>query len=460
MSAWLPLTIAGQTQPWVYLSHGAANAMLAALVSEESGDEFRATLACDPPLALWLLAVAHQRGNDALRSVAALADWALANQAAVAALEPASPAPQRAEFSGEEACRLAALSVAVARRAANTAPLIADEAYLLGLTHAARQWLYRSQAQAPRARLPLPDWWRRALVNRKTTPQSGPAQQALRQALAEIGSPPAELVESLQAHWHWPGPGPAERFAALGRYLLVARQTAAEQQARMETEKLASLAELAAGAGHEINNPLAVISGRAQLLARDERDPERRRELAGIHAQARRVHEMISDLMLFARPPWPEREPVELSKLLARLVEGLVPEAALRQIDLLSNIQGGPLVVMADPTQLLVALRAVADNALQAMAPGGRLEIDARRHEAGIVEISLQDTGPGISPEVRRHLFDPFYSGRSAGRGLGFGLSKAWRIATLHDGRLTVTSEPGQGARFSFFLPATEPLAT
>src|SRR5271156_3554646 len=98
----------------------------------------------------------------------------------------------------------------------------------------------------------------------------------------------------------------------------------------LEAEKLASLAEFAAGAGHEINNPLAVIAGRAQLLARDEADPERRRELVLIRTQALRVHEMIADLMLFARPPEPRFECCDVSRLLDELVAELRPQAAER----------------------------------------------------------------------------------------------------------------------------------
>src|SRR6478752_5710914 len=83
------------------------------------------------------------------------------------------------------------------------------------------------------------------------------------------------------------------------------QQLESEFQRTLEAEKLESLAEFAAGAGHEINNPLAVISGRAQLILRQEKNPERRRELAVINSQALRIHEMIADLMLFARPPRP-----------------------------------------------------------------------------------------------------------------------------------------------------------
>src|SRR6185437_5765902 len=98
---------------------------------------------------------------------------------------------------------------------------------------------------------------------------------------------------------------------------------------RLEGEKLAALAEFAAGAGHEINNPLAVISGRAQLFMRHEQDPERRRELAVINAQARRVHEMIADLMLFARPPEPRPSNCDITELIDLVVGELAARAAV-----------------------------------------------------------------------------------------------------------------------------------
>ena len=91
------------------------------------------------------------------------------------------------------------------------------------------------------------------------------------------------------------------------------------------------MAEFAAGAGHEINNPLTVISGRAQLLLREETDPERRHALALISAQAMRVYEMIADMMLFARPPRPELQPVELVELIDELVADFLPRCTRQE---------------------------------------------------------------------------------------------------------------------------------
>ncbi|HWC89362.1 MAG TPA: HAMP domain-containing sensor histidine kinase [Pirellulales bacterium] len=242
---------------------------------------------------------------------------------------------------------------------------------------------------------------------------------------------------------------------------LVQRLDALEQrfQETLEAEKLESLAEWAAGAGHEINNPLAVITGRAQLLARDEPDPQRRRELAVIRAQAQRVHEMIADLMLFARPPEPELERCPLAPLLEQIVRELQPRADERRVQVLLDPPPA-LEIDADPVQLAVAIRAVCGNALEAAEPVGLVNITARSSmqkaadsSQGWIEIVVSDDGPGISPEVRRHLFDPFYSGRQAGRGLGMGLAKCWRIITRHGGHVSVTSAPGAGTTVVIRLP-------
>jgi signal transduction histidine kinase len=266
-------------------------------------------------------------------------------------------------------------------------------------------------------------------------------------------------------------------------------QWEADFQRALEATKLEALAEFAAGAGHEINNPLTVISGRAQLLLREERDPERRHALALISAQAMRVHEMIADMMLFARPPRPELQPVELVELIDDLLSEIKgsgvftqsgPQRAAEQrlpTPLFSRTgDPGPILIEADPVQLRVALRTICQNSLDALQGGGHVEIEVRGpgiegSEVGgqgsenpksqipnsklplAVLIRIRDDGPGITPEERRHIFDPFYSARQAGRGLGLGLSKAWRIITNHGGRIDVESQPGRGATFTIVLP-------
>ncbi|MGA2069094.1 MAG: HAMP domain-containing sensor histidine kinase, partial [Thermoguttaceae bacterium] len=224
----------------------------------------------------------------------------------------------------------------------------------------------------------------------------------------------------------------------------------------VETEKLEAMAEFAAGAGHEINNPLAVIAGRAQLFLRQESDPDRRRALALISAQAMRIYEMIADVRLFARPPRLEPDRVELVATVDRLLGELRPWAEGQQTALVRSGGPGPVELRADPVQLTVALRALVQNSLEAVGHGGHVEVAVRRVQ-GEVEVSVADDGPGIPAAQRRHLFDPFYSARQAGRGLGMGLAKCWRIVTNHGGRIEVDSTPGRGATLLVRLPVDGP---
>jgi signal transduction histidine kinase len=232
--------------------------------------------------------------------------------------------------------------------------------------------------------------------------------------------------------------------------------SAADFDARLEREKLAALMELAYGAGHEINNPLANIVARAQTLLTDETDPERRRKLSAIHRQAMRAHEMIADLMLFARPPKLELAEVDLRDIVRQVVDEQAELAQERSIELICEVGQTPIPIQADPTQLAVAVGAVLTNAIEAVGSKGHVNLSAREWSEGSVrsaEVIVRDDGPGISEAVRRHLFDPFFSGREAGRGLGFGLSKCWRIVTDHGGQVVVNNVDGGGAEFTILLP-------
>ena len=229
---------------------------------------------------------------------------------------------------------------------------------------------------------------------------------------------------------------------------------------RLEREKLESLKELAYGASHEINNPLANIAARAQTLLEDETDPERRRKLAAIHRQAMRAHEMIADLMLFARPP--------------KLELAAVQSAAARRAASSTSIASWPpereIELACDvcerrrsscrPTQRNWPSRSApwSPTRSRPSAPAGSVHVTARRTESAgesWAEVIVRDDGPGISPEVRRHMFDPFFSGREAGRGLGFGLSKCWRIVTDHGGQVVVNQPVGRGAEIAIRFKVT-----
>lgn len=219
--------------------------------------------------------------------------------------------------------------------------------------------------------------------------------------------------------------------------------------------KLEAMAEFAAGAGHEINNPLGTISGRVQMLLPGETDPDRRSSLETIGAQALRIRDMIGDAMLFARPPKPVVETVSLTEIANEVIEKLGRAAANsgHRLVLESN---SSCDVTVDPTQARVVLGALVNNSIEA-TDNGDIVISVSDGEddlAGFVVMRVADSGTGLSADELEHMFDPFYSGRQAGRGLGFGLSKCWRIVTMHGGRITADCKAA-GTEFTVLWPTS-----
>jgi len=221
---------------------------------------------------------------------------------------------------------------------------------------------------------------------------------------------------------------------------------------QLERAKLEALAEFAAGAGHEMNNPLAVISGRAQLMLRELQGAERRRDLAVINSQALRVHEMIADLMLFARPPAVERQTIDVADLLPRVLNSQHALAVERGVTVRSEMPPESLEMRVDPVQLEVAWSAICRNAIEASARNQTVILGAQRSD-GQVQLWVRDQGAGMPEDALRHACEPYYSGRAAGRGLGLGLSKAWRIVTQHGGQLLIDSAPQRGTCVTLMLP-------
>jgi len=222
---------------------------------------------------------------------------------------------------------------------------------------------------------------------------------------------------------------------------------------RLRDSKLAALAELAAGAGHEINNPLAVISGNAQRLLRTEPDPDRSESLRVVVRQTQRIAGILRDLMQFARPPRPESRCFQADELFHAMREALATLATERGVRL--DLTGIPinLWVEGDPKQLRHALEAVTRNAIEATPAEGwvRVSCDAPPDGCDIV-FTVEDSGPGLPPETAEHAFDPFYCGRSAGRGRGLGLPTAWQLLRQNGGDLRYDPTPDGPTRFALTI--------
>jgi signal transduction histidine kinase len=229
------------------------------------------------------------------------------------------------------------------------------------------------------------------------------------------------------------------------------------EDARLRDRKLDALAEFAAGAGHELNNPLAVIAGRAQLLLARTADPEMTRSLEIIRNQAGRAHRILRDLMFVARPPAPRHRLIHLSDLLKTSARELDAECAARGVRLETEVDDSLPAVSADPDAVRYLTETLVKNALEATAKGGKIAVRLCR-QGDELQISVADTGKGFGPGDAVHLLDPFYCGRRAGRGLGLGLPRAARIAAVLGGHLQWTSTPGHGSMFQVHLPVSGPL--
>ena len=221
-------------------------------------------------------------------------------------------------------------------------------------------------------------------------------------------------------------------------------------------ERLASVGRLAAGAAHEINNPLAVISGKAQLLLMGEQDPSRVASLNAVIDQSMRISKIISDLMGYARPAEPEVADHNLQAMVDNafyMAQHRLPDHHTEtEIDIAEDLA----TLRVDARQIEQVLVNLFVNAIQAMEGLGKLTVQATHEEStNTVSIQVTDTGPGIPPEDLSRIFDPFFTTKREGEGTGLGLAVSHRIVESHGGRLTVASRVGQGTTFTLQLPYT-----
>jgi len=238
-----------------------------------------------------------------------------------------------------------------------------------------------------------------------------------------------------------------------GRVLLLSEVTEAyrirEQLERHQ--KLSAMGEMAAGLAHQLRTPLATALLYAGNLARRRlSDTDRQRFAEKALARLKDLERMIHDMLTFLRGAPSSREPIALGELVAEAAQVMEPQMADRRVHLGVEVEGGFAELRGDRKALCGALLNLLENALQASDPGGTVKLAARL-EGARVAISVSDRGRGMSPDVQRRLFQPFFTTRAEGTGLGLAIMRS--VVDAHGGEVEVDSEPGRGTTFTVHLP-------
>jgi len=222
-----------------------------------------------------------------------------------------------------------------------------------------------------------------------------------------------------------------------------------------ESEKLASLGQLAAGVAHEINNPLGGILSFAELLREDlEPDDPKRDYVDEIVQQAVRCRDIVKGLLDFARQSDFQMSLTNLNNVVQSTLSLLERQAIFHDIEIVRELDPDMPLTMMDGSQIQQVIMNIVLNAVDAMEEEGILTIRTGKwDDPPSVFVEITDTGRGIAPEHIGHIFDPFYTTKEVGKGTGLGLAVAHGIVTRHGGQIRVHSEVGRGTTFTVILP-------
>ncbi|MEO8042346.1 MAG: PAS domain S-box protein [Acidobacteriota bacterium] len=255
-------------------------------------------------------------------------------------------------------------------------------------------------------------------------------------------------------------------------YILIINTDVTEQKRTEEhllrAQRMESIGTLAGGIAHDLNNILSPIIMSVEMLRLKDPDEETRRWLSLIGENAERGADLVKQVLTFARGLEGKRIPVQVKHIVKDLVS-VMHETLPKSITLKYDVGSSPWLIAADPTQIHQVLMNVCLNASDAMPDGGTMRIGVENlwvdqnywtnpdAEAGrYVQITVEDTGTGMSEETVKRIFDPFFTSKPLGHGTGLGLSTALTIVKSHGGFINVYSDLGRGTRFSINLPAIE----
>ena len=224
-------------------------------------------------------------------------------------------------------------------------------------------------------------------------------------------------------------------------------------QSELGDNPMTVLAEMAAGVAHELNNPLSVIAGRAQLLAEGEEHEARKRDLTKIQDNAREVSVVIDDLMSFAEPPAPKRSRTDIAQIVEEAIQLAGQKTGVEQINVQIQTTGQPRPVLVDSGQVVSALANIIANAVEAYSDAmGPIKIVVDPGQLA-AHVQVSDLGCGMDTEALKKATHPFFSAKPAGRQRGMGLAYAARLIQLNGGTLTLASEPEKGTTAKVTLP-------
>jgi two-component system NtrC family sensor kinase len=227
------------------------------------------------------------------------------------------------------------------------------------------------------------------------------------------------------------------------------------QQQLLQSEKMSALGQLIAGVAHELNNPLTAILGYAQLLESEGLNDHATDYVRKLYRQAQRTHRVVQNLLSFARQRKPQRQPVDICKVLDDTLTLREYDLRVNKIQVEREVDSGLPLITGDPHQLEQVFLNIINNAADAMlehANGGTLRVCVHASD-GNVYAEFHDSGPGIKEANR--IFEPFYTTKSVGKGTGLGLSICYGIIQEHRGTITAHNREEGGATIRVSLPAT-----
>ncbi len=225
------------------------------------------------------------------------------------------------------------------------------------------------------------------------------------------------------------------------------------QKQLLQSEKLATIGQMAAGIAHELNTPLTYIMGNLELLELQELTPPQREMLSSIARGAERIRALAHRLLAFSRPAREEMAPLSINDVVERSLELCQYQIASGRVSLAKTLGPGLPRVLGVSNQLEMALINLVVNAVHAMGEkGGSLSVGTRRR-GDDVEIWVKDEGPGIPERVRANLFEPFVTTKPEGKGTGLGLSTVLMVVERHNGHVDFDSAESRGTTFRITLP-------